>query len=85
MFPKPFDLFNLSLYGSMIPLSLRAHDWLLMYVGLLTNGGNAAFMWVSGPLVRAAAAATSLLTLPHHLKEFSRDLSARLCSMQRVQ
>lgn len=48
VYPKPFDIFNIALYGSMIPLALLEHDWLLMYVGLLTNGTNAAFMWVSG-------------------------------------
>lgn len=47
IFPKPYDLFNLSLYGSMVVLSLCAHDWMLTYIGLLTNGGNAIFMWVS--------------------------------------
>ena len=47
VFPKPFDLFNLALYGSMIPLSLAAKTWLQLYMGLLTNAANAGFMWVS--------------------------------------
>lgn len=47
VFPKPYDLFNLALYGSMILLALFARDWLLLEVGLLTNAANACFMWVS--------------------------------------
>jgi hypothetical protein len=47
VFPKPFDIFNLCLYGSMIFLAAFAHDWLATYMSLLTNAGNAAFMWVS--------------------------------------
>lgn len=47
VFPKPYDLFNLALYGSMVVLAIVARSWLLLYIGVLTNAGNAAFMWVS--------------------------------------
>jgi len=47
VFPKPYDLFNLALYGSMILLALFARDWLLLEVGLLTNAANACFMWAT--------------------------------------
>lgn len=47
MWPKPFDIFNWSLYTSMIFLAIFATDWLSLYISLLTNAANAAFMWVS--------------------------------------
>jgi hypothetical protein len=65
VFPKPFDCFNLCLYGSMILLAIFAHDWLLMYVGLLTNAANATFMWVSDE-PNAHLALRHPPTLQHH-------------------
>lgn len=49
VWPKPFDIFNWSLYTSMIFLAIFATDWLSLYISLLTNAANAAFMWVSCP------------------------------------
>lgn len=47
VWPKPFDVFNWSLYTSMIFLAIFATDWLALYISLLTNAANAAFMWAS--------------------------------------
>jgi hypothetical protein len=79
VFPKPFDIFNLCLYGSMIPLSALAHGWLATYMGLLTTAANAVFMWVSAPgqTVQAGHAAHAVCTLSstHPLHRTQLDTS----------
>lgn len=49
------------LYGSMIPIAITQHEWMLTWVNVYTNAGNAGFMWVSheGCATRGAHATRS--------------------------
>eukprot|EP00775_Hariotina_reticulata_P005337 gene5337-5574_t len=47
VYPKKFDLFNLCLYGALIPIGLLQHAWLLHWISVYTNGGNMLFMWAT--------------------------------------
>lgn len=47
VWPKKFDLFNLVLYGAMIPVGVLQNTWLLHWVSVWTNAGNALFMWAT--------------------------------------
>ncbi|KAF8071074.1 SK1 [Scenedesmus sp. PABB004] len=45
--PKKYDLFNLQLYATIIPLALLVSAWMHTWINVYVNASNACFMWAT--------------------------------------